>query len=256
MDERDRNENLGDNPITGTPPMPDGPVEGVPVPDHIRQAVEGIKSRAGDDAGRERDVVNEYQQRYYPDPPERRSRLEAPLSGVKLPPVSGKPKRKAWESPVHPNERKWAALAHASTLLTALVALFSAGAGVLFTMFVPLLIYFAFRNRSQYVAFHALQAFTIQLVGTVGFMVLLVGGAIVWGALLVLSLLLILLLVGFILTPIVLVLALIYFVASFALPVAMVIYSVIAAVETWNGRDYRYPYITRWVESQTYIRPA
>lgn len=256
MDERDYTENLDDNPIAGTPPVPQGPVEGVPVPDHIRQAVEGIKSRAADDAGRERDVVHEYQQRYYPDPPERRSRLEAPLEGVKLPPVSGKPKRKAWESPVHPNERKWAALAHASTLLTALVALPSAGAGVLFTMFVPLLIYFAFRNRSQYVAFHALQAFTIQLVGTVGFMVLMVGGAIVWTALLVLSLLLILLLVGFILTPVVLVLALVYFIAAFALPVAMVIYSVIAAVETWNGRNYRYPYIARWVESQTYIRPA
>ncbi|HML20404.1 MAG TPA: DUF4870 domain-containing protein [Aggregatilinea sp.] len=254
MEERDQNPNASDN-ITGTPAAPNDPIEGVPVPDHIRQAVEGIKSRLGDDSEGEQ-VVREYQDRYYPDPPERRNRLEAPMEGVKLPPVSGKPKRKAWESPVHPNERKWAALAHASTLLTALVALPSVGTGVLFTMFVPLLIYFAFRKRSQYVAFHALQAFTIQLVGTVGFMSLLIGGAIVWGALLILSMLLILLLVGFILTPIVLVLALVYFVATFALPVAMVIYSVIAAVETWNGRDYRYPYIARWVEGQTYVRMA
>ncbi len=255
MDERDQTTNMDENPITGTPPASQNPVEGEPVPDHIRRSVDGIKARAGTEADSER-VVREYQDRYYPDPPERRSRLEAPLEGVKLPPVSGKPKRKAWESPVHPNERKWAALAHASTLLTALVALPSAGAGVLFTMFVPLLIYFAFRNRSQYVAFHALQAFTLQLVGTVGFMSLFIGGAFVWGALLVLSLLLILLLVGFILAPVVLVLALVYFLATFALPVAMVIYSVIAAVETWNGRDYRYPYIARWVEGQTYVRTA
>ncbi len=39
-------------------------------------------------------------------------------------------------------------------------------------------------------------------------------------------------------------------VASFALPVGMVIYSIIAAIETWNGHDYRYPYISRWVERQ------
>jgi hypothetical protein len=32
----------------------------------------------------------------------------------------------------------------------------------------------------------------------------------------------------------------------------MVIYSVIAAVETHAGRNYRIPYISRWVESQMY----
>ena len=39
-------------------------------------------------------------------------------------------------------------------------------------------------------------------------------------------------------------------VASFALPLGMVIYSIIAAIETWNGHDYRYPYIAKWVERQ------
>lgn len=260
MDDRDEivNRDLNATP-GGTPPTHDAPVEGVPVPGDLRRAMDRIRNRAGHDAADERDIVREYQERYYPeppDPPQRRSRLEMPDVQGKLPPAFNKPKRKAWEGPVDRNERKWAALAHASTLLTALVALGSAGAGVLLTMFVPLLIYFSFRNRSEYVAFHALQAFALQLIGTVGWLSLMVVGTVVWVALLILSALLILVLVGLILLPIVALLGPVFFLASLALPLGMVIYSVIAAVETWNGCDYRYPYIARWVESQSYVRTA
>ncbi|MBN2302957.1 MAG: DUF4870 domain-containing protein, partial [Anaerolineae bacterium] len=161
-------------------------------------------------------------------------------------------KRKFNPVSVDKSERKWAALAHGSTLLTALVAIGSAGSGALLTMFIPLLIYFAFRNRSEFVAFHALQAFTIQLVGTIGWLALVIVGGIVWVALLIISAFLLLLLVGFILLPLVALLGPLLFVISLALPLGMVIYSVIAAVETYAGRNYRIPYIARWVESQMY----
>jgi uncharacterized membrane protein len=45
---------------------------------------------------------------------------------------------------------------------------------------VPLVIYFLFRNKSDYITFHALQAFVIQLLGTVGALAVLVIGGIAW----------------------------------------------------------------------------
>jgi uncharacterized Tic20 family protein len=225
--------------------------EGVPIPSKIRDAVEDVGRRIRDEAARGRDVVKEYEERYRETG---RSRLETPPQEEAVPPsgvyVPYKPKR--WHDPasVSENERKWAALAHASTLLTALVALGSGGLGVLITMFVPLFIYFSFRKRSEYVAFHALQAFTIQLVGTIGWLALLVVGTVVAIALFFVSLILIVLLVGIILVPVVVLAYVLFVLASLLLPIGMVIYSVIAAVETWSGHNYRYPYIARWVESQ------
>jgi len=256
------------NPITpdaapGQPPAPSTEGEGVPVPSRVRATMDELKARVRDEAARGRDVVREYEERYSgsrrrlatpeiegaPDPTAQ-PRLEAPERA----PI----KVKRAEPAVTANERKWAALAHGSTLLTALVALASGGLGVLLTMLVPLFIYFSFRKRSEFVAFHALQAFTIQLVGIVGWLALVVVGGIVWLALIIISALLILLAVGIVLLPVVVVLGILFFVGSLALPLAMVIYGVIAAVETWGGHNYRIPYIARWVENQMYSpdRPA
>ncbi len=210
--------------------------EAVPVPPRLRAAMKQLEQRVDEvDA-----VVREYEQRYYGTREE--PAIEAPA------PARKPAKARRWD--VDANERRWAALAHASTLLTAAVALPSFGAGTLVTIFIPLLIYLAFRNRSDYVAFHALQAFTIQLVGTVGWFTLLLVGGIAWGLMLLVSLVLILLVVGAVLFPMILLLGALAFVASFALPLGMIIYSLIATIETWNGHDYRYPYIARWVERQ------
>lgn len=241
MDDQDRINNLEDTPPTDAP----AEGEGVPIPSRIREAVDDVKQRIKDEIRQERDVVEEYEARYYSS----RNRLEA-FEENDIPPSRRKAKRRNKNVNVDENERKWAALAHASTLLTALVGLGSAGAGVLLTMLVPLFIYFAFRKRSEYVAFHALQAFTLQLIGTVGWLALLVTGTIVWVALLVIAALLILVLVGIVLLPLVIVVYPIFLLLSLALPVAMIIYSVIAAVEAWGGNNYRIPYIARWVENQ------
>jgi len=246
MDEENRTPDV----LTGegaaqVPPVEDAGGEGVPVPARLRAAMDQLEARveAGDDDA----LVREYEQRYFGTPEER-------LAGPAVPaPAPRAAKSKRWD--VDRNERRWAALAHASTLLTAAVALPSFGAGTLLTIFVPLLIYLAFRNRSDYVAFHALQAFTIQLVGTVGWFTLVLVGGLAWGLMLLVSLVLILVVVGAVLFPMILLLGALAFVASFALPLAMVIYSVIATIETWNGHDYRYPYIARWVEHQL-VAPA
>jgi uncharacterized protein len=226
--------------------------EGVPIPSRIRNTVEDLKRRLREETNQDRDVIQEYEERYHGSS---RIRLEedpataeprAP-SGVFMP---AKPKRQHDPAEVDPNERKWAALAHSSTLLTAVVALGSGGLGVLITMFIPLLIYFSFRKRSEFVAFHALQALTIQLIGTIGWLSLITVGLIVWVALVVVSAILILVLVGIVLLPLVVLAGPVLFVISLALPLGMVIYSVIALTETRSGHNYRFPYIARWVESQ------
>lgn len=242
MDEQDRKGPENTNPVEG---------EGVPIPSRIRMAVDDVRRRVNADV--EHDVVSEYEERYYGS---RKNRLETPEEIQGVPPVEKikaapyKSKRRFSPAELDANERKWAALAHASTLLTALVGLFSAGSGVLLTMFVPLLIYFSFRKRSEYVAYHALQAFTIQLVGTIGWLVLLISGVLIWVALFFVSILLMLVLIGFVLAPILLLLLPVFILASLALPLGMVIYSVIALVETHSGNDYRFPYIGRWVDNQ------
>jgi uncharacterized Tic20 family protein len=230
--------------------------EGVPIPSRIRAAVDEVRDRIQD--APDRDVVREYEERYHG-----RRRLEAaPVQeetgaedvGRKGPIYMPRGKSKRIYDPVSvsENERKWAAIAHGSTLLTAVLGVISGGALVLLTMFVPLFIYFSFRKRSEFVAFHALQAFTIQLVGTIGWIALLVVGTLTWIALLIVSALLILVLIGIVLLPLVILAFPIFVVLSLALPLGMVIYSVIAVVETRAGRNYHIPYISDWVESQMY----
>ncbi|MCZ7540578.1 MAG: DUF4870 domain-containing protein [Anaerolineae bacterium] len=221
--------------------------EGEPIPARLRAAVADLAQRASEGERGGEEIVREYEERYHGGARSRLATPDAPIEGVR-PPV--KVKRAGAAGAVSENERKWAALAHASTLLTALVALASGGLGVLLTMFVPLTIYFSFRKRSEFVAFHALQAFTIQLIGTVGWLPLIVVGTVVGVALLFVSIILIIVLVGIVLAPLVILAYILFVLVSFLLPIGMVIYAVIAAVETWNGHNYRYPYIARWVDSQ------
>ncbi len=247
MEDRDPLNDLDTGAATNEPPkIQSTEGEGTPIPSRIRDAMQDVKRRVSEELHNTRDIVDEYEQRYYGS----RRRLED-SSAPSVQTVSPyKAKRAHDPAMVDANERKWAALAHASTLLTALVALGSAGAGVLLTMFVPLLIYFAFRNRSEFVAFHALQAFTIQLLGTIGFVGLILAGTLMWVILLILSIVLLVVLVGIVLLPIVIIAYPIFILATLLLPLGMILYSVIALIETWGGHNYRIPYVARWVENQ------
>lgn len=151
---------------------------------------------------------------------------------------------------VSDEEKLWAAVAHGSAWVTFLGGLLSVGVIVPLSVFVPLIIYFMFRKRSDYVAFHALQAFVLQLIGTVGAMLLLFVGGFVWVVGMVLAVLAIVILIGFVLVPVWAMVGVVLLLVTMLLPLAMALYATLAAIDTYNGRDYRYPVIAKWVDRQ------
>ena len=145
-------------------------------------------------------------------------------------------------------ERNWAAIAHASTLLSIIVGLASGGLGSILLALIPLGIYLAFRERSRFVAFHALQAMTLQLGGLIiyalGLIVLIVGTVIAW----VVTGLLSVVLVGIFLIPLALLVTLLLIVFLLLFPLAQMGYALYAAVEAGRGVDFHYIWIGEWLD--------
>lgn len=131
-------------------------------------------------------------------------------------------------------ERLLAALAHGSALIT----LFTGFAGILISFF----IWLSQRDRSTYVAYQALQATVFQLV-CLGIVAV---SATVLAVLWVVTGILAMCLVGLLLVPFALAATL----ALVVLPFAAAIYSLVAAYQTYNGRDYRYPSVGNWLAKQ------
>ncbi len=184
-------------------------------------------------------TVEEYERRYYGE-----ADVDRPKGKRKAMPRSYSTLR------VSDDEKLWAAVAHGSVWVTLLGGFLSAGAIVPLSIFIPLVIYFMFRQKSDFVAFHALQAFVLQLIGTVGAFLLLLVGGVVWGIGMVIALLAVVILVGFILVPFWGLVGVALLGAIVVMPIAMIFYGTYAAIETYNGRDYRYPFIARWVDRQ------
>ncbi len=148
------------------------------------------------------------------------------------------------------DERLWAALAHASFLITVLAGIATGGLAGLVMVFAPLLIYVGFRDRSRFVAYHALQAFAAQLMGTIGWITLLTIGSLIFAVAITLAAIASVLLIGI---PFVLLFGLLYVVfvlAMLALPLVIAMLSIAGAVSTYNGQDFRYPVIAAWIERQ------
>lgn len=97
-----------------------------------------------------------------------------------------------------------------------------------------LIIYLVYKDRSRYVAYHALQSFYFQLVFWVGGGIL---ASVAWAISGVLSAILI----GCLLMPVALLISLI--------PLGSLIYSIIGAVDCNSGRDFRYWWVGGWVRS-------
>lgn len=184
---------------------------------------------------------------------------EAPDSR-REPPMKRKAKPRSYSTMnVTNEERLWAAVAHASVWLTLAGGIFTGGFVVPLSVFIPLVIYLMYRKQSDYVAFHALQAFTLQLLGTVGALVLFVVGGIAWAVGMVIALLAIVVLAGLVLVPLWGLLGVILLLVVGLMPLAALLFGTIAAVETYNGRDYRYPFISRWIDRQLaggFLNPA
>jgi len=147
-----------------------------------------------------------------------------------------------------PQSRTWttAMLAHASIFLT---VIFSAagGIGALIGPVVALAIYFGYREKSRFVAFHALQSCVYQAVGLLLYLgfVAVGGGAIAlaW----TISGLLAALLIGLILMPGALLLTLVVVLLMGGLPLVWLGYGLYGAYQVYQGRDFRYRAIGEWV---------
>lgn len=128
--------------------------------------------------------------------------------------------------PLSPSEeRAWATIAHLS-VLTNLVTGFLGPV-------VAILIYLVFRDRSRYVAYQSMQSFVFQLVWWVA-------GGFLAGIAWTVSGVLAVVLVGLCLMPFALLLSVI--------PVAALVYGVIAALECNQGRNFRYWLVGDWVK--------
>ncbi len=181
-------------------------------------------------------VVREYEERYY---------------GPRKPKTAPRDKPRSYSTfHVTNEERMWAAVAHGSVWVTFIMFFTTAGIGVPLSIFVPLFIYFMFRKKSDYVTFHALQAFVIQLLGTVGALALLIVGGMAWLIGLVIALLLVVVIIGFVLAPLWGLVGIALLLSVVLMPFIMLLFGTIATIETYNKRDYRYPLIARWVDRQ------
>lgn len=147
-------------------------------------------------------------------------------------------------------EHFWAALVHALGPLMIGLAVFADGLSWLGLIFITAGIYLYYSDKSALIKYHARQALLMQVIGTFGWFALFLSGTMIWVVLLVLSIILILLLVGIILTPLVAVAYPIFVLASFMLPLSVAIFGTIGAWETWHGREFRYPYLGQWLDQR------
>lgn len=142
-----------------------------------------------------------------------------------------------------------AALAHASVLLTLILGM-AGGVGVLIGPAVPLAMYFGYRERSRFVAFHALQAFIYQVAGVLLYAVLAavlaVGMAMAWTV----SGLLSVVLVGLLLVPFALLFTLVAVLLLIGAPFGWLGYGLYGAYQVYQGRNLRYWLIGEWLEKE------
>ena len=134
-------------------------------------------------------------------------------------------------APLSPaDERTWAMLAHLSVLAN------------LFTGFLgpvaALVIYLAYRERSRYVAYQALQSLIFQLIAWVASGVII---GITWAITGTLSAVL----VGLLCIPFAILITAVFAI----LPLGSLIYGVVAAIECNKGSDFRYWLVGDWVRS-------
>jgi uncharacterized Tic20 family protein len=209
-------------------------------------------------SGRDPDaIIAEYETRYHGGPRRTTETYAEPRKRKNDETSADKPKRR-WAAQPAPraysaamlseDERLWSSIAHLSIWITVLGGLFTGGAIVPFSIFIPLLIFLYWRKRSDFVAFQSLQAFAVQVLVTVGVALAMFVGGIVWVIGLLLALLLMIVLVGFILVPL---WALIGVAAAIGLSVAPFValgFGTLAAMRTYAGRDFQYPSVGRWLD--------
>jgi uncharacterized Tic20 family protein len=140
-------------------------------------------------------------------------------------------------------EMTWAAVAHASILVTVLLGIATGGLGAILGLVIPAVIWYVYRDKSEYVTDQARQATIFQVAGVVGFLVLAVAGVILLVLGWAVTAVLLIVLVGLILIPVMLIVTVLWPTALVLLPIVQLVYGCYAAAETYNGRPFRY----RWI---------
>jgi uncharacterized protein len=128
------------------------------------------------------------------------------------------------------DERTWAMLAHLSVLANLVTGFLGPVAAMV--------IYLVYKDRSRYVAYHALQATLNQLIWWVG------GGALI-GVIWAVTGMLSIIIIGLLCIPFSLLLTILVL----AMPLVSLIYGVVGAIEVNQGRDFRYWLVGDWVRS-------
>ena len=126
------------------------------------------------------------------------------------------------------DERTWAMLAHLSVLANLVTGILGPVAS--------LVIFLVYRDRSKYVAYHALQSTVNQLIWWVG------GGALI-GVIWAITGLLSALIIGLLCIPF----ALLLTIALLAMLLVSLIYGVIGAIQVSQGQDFQYWLVGEWV---------
>lgn len=180
-------------------------------------------------------------------PPRRPRRLETKKLGVELEAAPGGAAASPHLGLTH-QELNWAAVAHASILITLLLGLVTGGIAVILGPIIPGLIWYAHRNKSAYVVEQARQATIFQLAGIVALLALATVGAILIAVGWVVSAILVVLVVGLLLLPLMLFVTLLWVMVIVALPIAQVIYGCYAAIDAYNGRPFRYWWIADLID--------
>ena len=138
------------------------------------------------------------------------------------------------------DETNWAALAHASILLTLLLGVATGGIAVFLGPIIPALIWYAYRDKSEYVTEQARQATIFQVAGLLALLALAVVGAILVAVGWAVSAVLVIVIIGIILLIVMAIVTVLWGAAFIALPIAQVVYGCYAALEAYNGRPFRY----------------
>lgn len=126
------------------------------------------------------------------------------------------------------DDRTWALLAHLSVLLNLVT-------GILGPI-VAIIIYLVYKDRSKYIAYQSMQSFVFQLICWVGAGLVIAG---MW----ILNTLLLVLILPVLCIPFTLILTVILL----ALPLINLVYGVVGAIETSQGKDFRYLWVGDWV---------
>ena len=140
-------------------------------------------------------------------------------------------------------ERNWAMLAHLSALLTLFVGLSTGGTGAVAALLVPLALYLYFRERSTYVAFHALQATAFQSFAGIAFVVGAGLGATLVALAWIVTVALSFALVGLLLAPFTFIITIVVVGSLLALPVAGLAYALRGGYLVYHSQPFEYPWV-------------